>query len=87
MPDDNKCNLQYFEALSMQELFNIMQAWQNEKSKRLLSLSIEKDGNKFCCIALTNPSEVIIMDGTMSHGVSVRYGILRNHDYGPNQRY
>jgi len=71
MKDENKRNLQYFEALSMRELFDGIQIWQNENDKRLLSLSIEKDGGKFCCIALTNPTEVIIMDGSRSGGVGV----------------
>lgn len=30
--------------------------------KRLLSTSIEKDGDKFCCIALSNPTEVSIVN-------------------------
>jgi hypothetical protein len=63
MSNENKHNIQYFEALSMKKLFDLMQIWQNEKGKRLLSLSIEKDTDKFCCIALTNPTEVAIVDG------------------------
>ena len=65
MSEDNTRNLQYFESSSMRELFDSMQAWQNDNGKRLLSLSLEKDGDKFCCIALTNPSEVIIVDGVI----------------------
>jgi len=61
MPDDNKHNLQYFEGSSMRELFDLMEGWQNEHKKRLLSTNIQKDGDKFCCIALTNPSEVTIV--------------------------
>jgi len=61
MSDDNKHNLQYFESLSMRELFDLMEGWQNEHKKRLLSTNIQKDGDKFCCIALTNPSEVTIV--------------------------
>jgi len=63
MSDDNKHNLQYFESLSMRELFDLMEGWQNEHKKRLLSTNIQKDGDKFCCIALTNPSEVLVMNG------------------------
>jgi hypothetical protein len=39
-----------------------MQAWQLANQKRLLSVSIQEDGGKFCCIALTNPTEVVIAD-------------------------
>jgi hypothetical protein len=58
---NNKQNLQYFEAASMRELFGAMQDWQIENKQRLLSLNVERDGDAFCCIALTNPSEVVIV--------------------------
>lgn len=61
--DENKRNLQYFEAESMAELFDTLQVWQHEKEKRFLSLDIQNDHGKFCCIALTNPTEVLIVDG------------------------
>jgi hypothetical protein len=60
MPDDNKRNLQYFESSSMRDLYDQIQKWQNDAHKRLLSVSIQKDGENFCCIALTNPTEVLI---------------------------
>jgi hypothetical protein len=60
MSDENKRNLQFFEASSMRELYDCMQAWQDANQKRLLSVSIQADRDKFCCIALTNPSEVVI---------------------------
>lgn len=60
--DNNARNLLYFESETMAGLYADMEAWQHQKEKRLLSLSIEKDGDKFCCIALSNPSEVIICD-------------------------
>jgi hypothetical protein len=60
MSDENKRNLQFFEAHSMRELYDFMQAWQDANQKRLLSVSIQEDRGKFCCIALTNPSEVVI---------------------------
>jgi hypothetical protein len=62
MANDNKLNLQFFEAPSMKELYNQMQDWQVENRKRLLSISIEQDRESFCCIALTNPTEVVIVD-------------------------
>lgn len=78
MSDDNKRNLQYFEALSMKELYDTMENWQVENKKRLLSVSIEKDAGKFCCIALTNPSEVVIVDGSdVSFGADVTGKALR----------
>jgi hypothetical protein len=63
MSDDNKHNILYFESASMKELYETMQTWQNENEKRFLSLSLEWDGGKLCCIALTNPSEVVIVHG------------------------
>ena len=66
MSDDNKRNLLYFEAASMAQLYDCMNNWQVENNKRLLSLSIEKDGGKFCCIGLSNPSEVVIMGQSRS---------------------
>jgi len=63
MSDENKHNLQYFESPSMRELYDSMDSWQKENNKRLLSTNIQKDGDKFCCIALTNPSEVLVLNG------------------------
>ena len=54
MWDDNKRNLLYFESSSMRGLYDCMETWQNENRKRLLSIDIQKDGDNFCCIALTN---------------------------------
>jgi len=61
MSDENKHNLIYFESTSMRELYNTMDEWQKANKKRLLSTNIQKDKGKFCCIALSNPSEVIIV--------------------------
>jgi hypothetical protein len=77
MTDKNKLNLQYFEGSSMKELHNTMMTWQTENQLRLLSLSISKDRNKFGCIALINPTEVIIKDGWSSGGVDVRNNALK----------
>ncbi len=63
MNDDNKRNLHYFESHSMQGLFEVMDEWQQKNNKRLLSTNIQPENGKFCCIALTNPTEVIICDG------------------------
>jgi hypothetical protein len=68
---DNKLNLLYFQAPSMNELFVQMQDWQAQNRKRLQSVNVQRDGYDFCCIALTNPAEVIIVDGYSEGGVDV----------------
>jgi len=75
MSDDNKRNLLFFESQSMRGLYDSMENWQKENRKRLLSIDIQKDGDNFCCIALTNPTEVVIMDGRPS-GAGVSNGEL-----------
>ena len=82
MTDINKRNILYFESLSMKTLFDQMQQYQNQNNKRLLSLSVEKDGDKFCCIALTNPTEVVITDAS-GKTASVFAGGLRVHVDNP----
>ena len=77
MSDDNKLNLLYFESSSMRGLYDSMENWQNENRKRLLSVDIQKDGDNFCCIALTNPSEVIIVDGAGGVQAEVDNGRLQ----------
>lgn len=47
----------------MRELYDCMHEWQVANQKRLLSVSVQQDSGRFCCIALTNPSEVVIVDG------------------------
>ena len=74
---DNKLNLRYFQAPSMNELFIQMQDWQAENRKRLQSVNVQRDGNLFCCIALTNPAEVIIVDGYSFGGVDVSGSALK----------
>jgi hypothetical protein len=78
MSDENKRNLQFFEACSMRELYECMQAWQDINQKRLLSVSVQEERGKFCCIALTNPSEVVITsyDGKY-HAAITSYGSLQ----------
>jgi hypothetical protein len=76
MSDDNKNNLIYFEATSMRQLYDVMQEWQVANKKRLLSTNIQKDQRKFCCIALTNPTEVIICNGRGSDQATVSQRLL-----------
>ena len=59
---NNKKNLQYFENKTMRGLYEDMQTWQEDNQKRLLSTEIMKDGDMFACIALTNPTEVVLCD-------------------------
>lgn len=58
----NKRNLVYFESPSMRGLYASMDEWQEANNRRLLSVSVQRDGDNFCCIALTNPAEVVITD-------------------------
>jgi hypothetical protein len=62
MSDDNKRNIMFFESPSVRELYDKMDEWQKTNRKRLHSVTIQKDGDMFCCIALKNPTEVIITD-------------------------
>jgi len=77
---NNNENLQYFESSSMRGLYNEMKGWQEEHQKRLLSTDIQQDGELFTCVALTNPSEVIIVNGSGYNrdkkGVHVRDNLL-----------
>jgi hypothetical protein len=61
MSDANKHNLVYFESSSMRALYDDMDRWQQTNHRRLLSISVQKDQGSYCCIALTNPMEVVIM--------------------------
>jgi hypothetical protein len=74
MSDRNKKNLLYFESQSMRELYEIMEKWQQTNSKRLLSTDIQNDNDKFCCIALSNPSEVVICNGSGRDQATVEHG-------------
>lgn len=78
MKDKNSQNLLYFEGSSMKELYQNMEDWQQTNNKRLLSTNIQPDGDSFCCIALSNPSEVIIVDGRgRAQKVEVESGALK----------
>lgn len=80
MSSDNKHNLLYFESSSVKVLYKSMQNWQNENNKRLLSVSIVKDGYLFCCIALSNPTEVVITDKSGAYHAEVdRFGLHVNN--------
>ena len=79
MTENNKRNILFFEASTMKELHSNMDDWQKDNKKRFLSMSVNKDGDSFSCIALTNPSEVIIVDGSDSGGAAVHNVQNVNH--------
>lgn len=62
MSDQNKDNLLYFESPTMRGLYECLENWQHANHQRFLSISIHQDNAGFCCIALTNPVEVVITD-------------------------
>jgi hypothetical protein len=74
MSDENKHNVLFFENSTMKGLYNSIESWQNTNQKRFLSMSIQKDGNSFCCIALTNPTEVVITDADTGYHAEVSAG-------------
>jgi hypothetical protein len=67
MSDLNKRNLVYFENPSMRGLYACMEDWQQTNNKRLLSISVQQDDGNYCCIALTNPTEVVITSASGNH--------------------
>lgn len=79
MSDDNAKNVIYFESSTMKGLYQEIVDWQTRNCKRMLSLEIKKDGDMFCCIGLTNPSEVIICSGSGGFKATVTNGALKTH--------
>jgi hypothetical protein len=76
MSDTNKRNLVYFENPSMHGLYTSMDEWQQANNRRLLSISIQQDGGNYCCIALINPTEVVITsDDGKTHAQVVKVGM------------
>jgi len=78
MSDDNKLNMLFFDSPSFRGLYTKMDEWQKTNRKRFQSLAIQREGDTYCCIALTNPSEVIIVTGRGNSQAEVTYaGKLR----------
>ena len=77
----NKENLQYFESKSMKGLYQTMKDWQVKNEKRLLSTDIQQDGHLFTCIALTNPTEVVLCALNGDYLGLNNYGMNRNREY------
>ncbi|MBF0127464.1 MAG: hypothetical protein HQM02_09660 [Magnetococcales bacterium] len=57
MSDDKNKNIVYFRESSMEDLYNTMLAWQGYYGKGFISTDTQRDGDFFCCIALTNPED------------------------------
>ena len=74
MADKNKQNIHFFESNSMRELYSCMENWQNQNQQRFLSIDIQKDNDRFCCIALTNPTEVVITNRNGTEYVGIYDG-------------
>lgn len=51
-------NLLYFEASSMKELYECMQNWQDKNRQFFLTVNIQQEDAKFCCIASINPEDL-----------------------------
>ena len=63
----------------MRALFEVIQAWQVSNRKRLLNINVQREGDMLCAIALSNPTEVILVSGAgMGAGyATVAHGALR----------
>ena len=61
MMDENKRNLHFFSAHTLHALYESLQLWQDNNKTRFLSLNIHPQDDGYGCIALTNPSEVVIV--------------------------
>ena len=59
----------------MRALYEKIDEWQTVNQTCLLSVSVQQDEGRFCCIALSNPVEVHLVD-TM--GQSINAVTLRN---------
>jgi hypothetical protein len=56
MPHD----LLYFESPTMRGLHQSMNGWQRDNERHLTSVSVQRDGDLFCAIAVAGPAEVAI---------------------------
>lgn len=69
--DDNKRNIVYFEGETMRGLYEAIDTWQETERKRLASLSVQVCDGKYCAIAVTNPTEVVIVHGSEEYQATV----------------
>ena len=61
MSSESHMNSEYCEAATMKELYVMIARWQEENKKRMLSLAVDKCRGGLCCLAVTNPMEVVIV--------------------------
>jgi len=73
MTDDNKRNIVYFEGETMRGLYEAIDTWQETERKRLASLSVQVCDGKYCAIAVTNPTEVVIVNGRRGSKPQIEY--------------
>jgi len=73
---ENNHNTLYFEASDMKSLYHKIDSWQYKHKKRLLSTSVVEEDGKVCCIALSNPVEVRLVDGRGLQQARVHMGSL-----------
>jgi len=73
MTDDNKRNIVYFEGETMRGLYEAIDTWQETERKRLASLSVQVCDGKYCAIAVTNPTEVVIVNGRRGSKPPIEY--------------
>ena len=71
MTDDNKRNIVYFEGETMRGLYEAIDTWQETERKRLASLSVQVCDGKYCAIAVTNPTEVVSVNGREEYQATV----------------
>jgi hypothetical protein len=71
--DDNKRNIVYFEGETMRGLYEAIDTWQESERKRLASLSVQVCDGKYCAIAVTNPTEVVIVNGRRAGKPHIEY--------------
>jgi len=63
----------------MRGLYDCMDEWQQANNRRLHSVSIQQDQGQYCCIALTNPTEVVITSADGNSHALVRASMLWVH--------
>jgi hypothetical protein len=69
---ENKPNIQYLQDESMQGIYIKLK----ELDSHVHSINIQRDGDMFCCIALTGPREVVITSFYGNHAYVNEDGYL-----------
>ena len=80
MTNATQRGFQYFESETMKDLYDQMTAWREKnKFEKFDSMTIQQDKKKFCCIAITAPTdpvEVVIRAGNCERYAQVKNGFL-----------